>query len=220
MKHAALFTFLVLVFAACPGPTDPETGGEGNPNQDAGLLSENDAGSAPADSGVMPADSGAPAIDAGPGPSDSGPAPAVDSGSSFNADSGSSPAPDSGVVDLGPVQCRVDGDCEGGTCTRSAPGGICQGCGGDTCDLVSGQSDLSCYVGSCVRDCGSDADCSLGMRCLTGSGRCALRPCGVDEECPAPYVCGGSTCERPTCGESNACPAPLVCSEGQCVEPA
>ncbi len=120
---------------------------------------------------------------------------------------------------LGPVQCRVDADCGGArTCERSAPGGICQGCT-NVNQCPSGNFD-SCFMGSCVRACAGPADCSAGMRCLTGTGRCALSPCdGGAASCPAPYACGtNGFCSRPAC-DAGTCPSPLVCDTGRCVEP-
>lgn len=121
-------------------------------------------------------------------------------------------AEDALATDLGPVQCRADADCDTSMCTRSAPGGICLGCGDDA-DCPDG-TECSSGLGACVRTCMGDGDCNAGMHCL-GSGRCGIRPC---ESCPAPFVCGPTGCARPSC-EDAACPAPLVCAAGTCVEP-
>lgn len=122
---------------------------------------------------------------------------------------------DGPTPDPGPVQCRNDGECAAGqTCTRSAPGGICFGCG--TClDPI----DFECRAGGCVRYCSGDNQCNAGMRC-SDTGYCVIRDCSASEPCPAPYVCGDSgRCARPACGVGTGCPAPLICEASICVEP-
>lgn len=123
---------------------------------------------------------------------------------------------DASTSGLGPVDCRVEADCPGlSSCNLDAPGGVCLGCGTDD-DCPAG---TSCgQVGACVRDCIDDGDCSAGKRC-TASGLCAIRSCGPSQDCPAPYVCGGTLCARPAC-DGGTCPAPLVCgTDDVCVEP-
>ena len=124
-------------------------------------------------------------------------------------------APDAGPVDLGPVQCRDNSDCQGenGSCNRTAPGGICLGCGGDC------PSGTECQFGTCIRQCDVESDCTLGFQCLA-SGRCGLESCSGDNDCEGPYVCGANdTCERPSCDVQQDCPSPLVCESSRCVEP-
>jgi hypothetical protein len=120
-------------------------------------------------------------------------------------------------TNLGPVDCRVEADCPGlSSCTVTAPGGVCNGCGTDD-DCPTG---TTCgQVGACVRDCNTDAECSVGKRC-NQNGQCVIRQCSVSVQCPAPYVCGGSLCQRPACGVGGTCPAPMTCGTGNiCVEP-
>jgi hypothetical protein len=117
---------------------------------------------------------------------------------------------DAATASLGPVQCRTNSDCGGGTCNRTAPGGIC-----DCAGSCPGGTSCSPF-GACVRDCATDVDCNAGMRCT--SNGCAIRSCSAASPCPAPYVCGTSgRCERPACG--GGCPSPLSCAAGVCVEP-
>lgn len=118
---------------------------------------------------------------------------------------------------LGPVQCRVNADCDGpaASCQRNAPGGVCSGCAEGTCPSGTECSDF----GSCIRSCETDADCNLGMECLR-SGLCGIRACSASEPCPSPYVCGAiGRCARPSCDRDSPCPAPLDCVNRVCVEP-
>lgn len=170
------------------------------------------------DGGGNPADAAqntdAPAAADAPPAADSGPADA------FVPPPDGPPGDAVSAADLGPVDCRNDGECPGSsTCTESAPGGACTGC----ISIADCPSDTDCYPqfgGACIRDgCTSDADCNLGKECLTGSGRCAIRSCSPQSPCPAPYVCVGNACARPMCGDNDACPAPLVCGGTYCVEP-
>jgi hypothetical protein len=121
---------------------------------------------------------------------------------------------DSSPVNLGPVQCRIDSDCGSTlTCQRSAPGGVCLGCG------LSCPQTMDCVAGACVRSCSNDQQCNAGFRC-GGTGKCILRSCDSSNPCPGPYVCSGSgRCERPTCPGGGSCPAPLQCVLDRCVEP-
>lgn len=138
-----------------------------------------------------------------------------ESGTADQALSDTTTTTDGAAPDPGPVQCRNDAECASGqTCNRTAPGGICLGCG--TClDSI----DFECRSGACVRYCSGDSQCNAGMRC-TNTGLCVIRNCSSNEPCPAPYVCGGSArCERPACGVGDSCPAPLSCDDGLCIEP-
>jgi hypothetical protein len=134
--------------------------------------------------------------------------PSVDAGVSSDAGA---------VLGLGPLQCIDATDCAGpaADCNRSAPGGICLGCGTDS-DCPDG---TACLVGACVRSCDATTPCHVGFECRS-SGRCALRSCSATAPCPVPYVCGtGGRCERPACGPATGCAAPLLCDRGVCVEP-
>lgn len=182
-----------------------------------GSLRIDDAGHVGADGGSQHASDGGgltPRRDGGSGSADAGGALPDDGGTSLldagSRDAGLSPA-DGGASPLsfGPVQCRSDEDCGGGSCNAQAPGGICD-CGG-TCP-----SGTACDFGACIRACDDDADCSLGMRCLT-SGRCAIRSCTTDGDCPVPYVCGAVGCRRPDC--TSSCLSGMVCVGALCMEP-
>lgn len=191
MRHLPSLLTLVLL-CSCPGPVDPGTDagsstGGGGGGTDAGLDAGTDAGT---DAGV----------DAG-----------VDAGSDAGVDAGPPPL-DAGYSQ---VQCRSAPDCPGqSTCTVTAPGGVCNGCGSIN-DCPSG-TDCGTF-GACTRDCTVDADCGGALRC-TGNGLCAIRSCSASNPCPAPYLCGTSNlCQRPTCG--SGCPAPFTCVGTVCVEP-
>jgi hypothetical protein len=108
-------------------------------------------------------------------------------------------------------QCVMDLDCGGGlTCTVSAPGGICAGCGG-SCPLGLA---YECLMGSCVRTCYTDDDCPWGLRC-SGGALCALISCS-GPTCPAPFTCQGGFCRRPPC--SGGCPVGWTCRDTTCTE--
>jgi hypothetical protein len=112
-------------------------------------------------------------------------------------------------------QCRRNADCPTGICSRSAPGGICTGCG-VTADCPA---DHDCNYGGCNLWCDSDDECPVAMRCHPTRHDCVLKSCSDDAECDGPYVCDGGMCRRPECGEEGACPEPLTCEGGMCVEP-
>jgi hypothetical protein len=108
-------------------------------------------------------------------------------------------------------QCVVDGDCGSGlTCTVTAPGGICAGCGA-SCPLGLA---YDCLMGSCVRTCASDDECPWGLRC-SGSALCALISCS-GPTCPEPFTCQGGYCRRPPC--SGGCPGGWTCRGTVCTE--
>lgn len=117
-------------------------------------------------------------------------------------------------------QCTATADCGDAnlTCSRQAVGGICQGpC--DACDNIPDAYTYSCVQGSCVRDCASDDDCSLGRYC-TGSGRCAIERC-VDNVCPTPlFGCTSpdGVCQRFSCDAMTPCPQGTTCTNGVCIE--
>lgn len=117
---------------------------------------------------------------------------------------------------LGPVDCGGTRTCPGiSSCSVTAPGGVCNGCGSDT-DCPTG---TTCgQAGACVRDCTTDAQCSAGKRCNT-QGLCVLRACSAQVLCPAPYDCSGNFCRRPACGPGNTCPGTMTCAAGVCIEP-
>ena len=115
-------------------------------------------------------------------------------------------------------QCTVDSDCPQGpmgpgSCSRTAPGGICLGCGtGEHCP-----ADTSCsQYGSCNHECSDDEGCPPGMAC-GATGLCRAADC-VGGVCPvAMFGCDSSDrCARVACGAS--CPEDTSCVEGLCVE--
>lgn len=114
------------------------------------------------------------------------------------------------------VQCRFIDDCPGQSrCSVTAPGGLCNGCGG-AADCPLGTTCSQTAV--CVRGCTRDADCGTGMQC-TVQGICGFRSCSSTSAC-APYTCSSGLCRRPTCSATTSCPAPLNCVDGGvCVEP-
>jgi len=178
-----------------------------------------DAGPAPTDASASDAGRAMDAeVTPDAGPTDSGVAGDPDAGvdSGIDGADAATPRPDAGMPSLGPVQCRTSDDCGGSAiCSRSAPGGVCNGCGTDA-DCPSGTECTP--FGACVRFCDTDADCNVGFRCR-GSGQCSIRGCETDADC-APYVCGGSgQCERPACAGGAPCPSPFTCSADVCLEP-
>ncbi len=119
---------------------------------------------------------------------------------------------------LATVQCRTNADCPGqSTCTTTAPGGVCNGCGSSA--DCPGATDCGSFA-ACVLSCTTDPDCGGARRCTT-AGLCAIRTCSPTTACPAPYVCSSATgsglCQRPAC--AGGCPAPLTCTGTVCVEP-
>lgn len=172
----------------------------GEPVADAGAAV--DAGGATMDSGVA---------DAGPADSGVADAGAPDAGV-VRMDAGSTV--DAGSLGLSLVQCHQGRRCPGAsTCTTTAPGGVCNGCGSDA-DCPAGTTCGN--FAACVRDCQRDADCGGALRC-TSMGLCAIRTCSATTACPAPYVCSGTLCQRPSC--DGGCPSQMTCSGTVCVEP-
>ena len=218
----------LLTFATCVAALLCGCGGDANDGTDADLP-DMDASRGPDASSA--ADSGGAVLDAasvidGGRPSDAG--GVADAGRSGDAGGaadaaafadGGAPEDASGPrIDPGPVQCRDSGDCGGAsaTCNRSAPGGICLGCGNDT-DCPDG---TECFVASCVRtDCETDLDCNAGFTCSSVTGRCRQnRSCTDDAEC-GPYDCDATgVCVRWACPEGT-CPGTFVCVDALCVEP-
>lgn len=177
-----------------------------SPAVDAGLVLVVDAG----------ADAGSVVMDSGLADSGIGDAGVVDAGvpdaGVTTSDAGASV--DAGTLGLSLVQCHSGRRCPGAsTCTATAPGGVCNGCGSDT-DCPSGTTCGN--FAACVRDCQRDADCGGALRCTT-MGLCAIRTCSATTACPAPYVCSGTLCQRPSC--DGGCPSAMTCSGSVCVEP-
>ncbi len=115
-------------------------------------------------------------------------------------------------------QCGVNADCDSGTCNRGLPGGSCSCASDGDCNANSSCSDF----GVCIGDCAADDDCPAGLRCLTGSGRCAAVPCDDDGDCDARFVCdfdfGTPQCARATCAGGESCPVGTGCVDGVCLE--
>lgn len=192
-RQALLLSLLLFFFPGC----GDDAGGEGGTFD----ASTTTIDSGPGGDATLPVDGSPVAVDATPGGADAMPG-----------------AADAMQSDFGPVDCETSADClNATTCTQSAPGGICNGCGVEAdCD-----TDFSCFVGACVRDCQNDTECSAGKRCTPGTGRCILRNCS-GTPCPAPYTCGDSNfCERPACGANNSCTMGFTCNVAAqlCIEP-
>lgn len=113
-------------------------------------------------------------------------------------------------------QCAGSSDCPGALlCAESAPGGICNGCGGEPCP----EGTACNQFGACSRDCAGDDECPVGMRCHPSQDICALVVCALNADCEAPYVCDAGFCRRPACDAASPCPASFACVGGVCVEP-
>jgi hypothetical protein len=115
-------------------------------------------------------------------------------------------------------QCATSADCPGlSTCTASAPGGICNGCG--SIDDCPDAADECSEFGSCARTCTVDSQCPRGQEC-SGIGLCRISGC-VEGACPDPaFGCStGGLCERVACPVGDECPAGTTCTEGRCIEP-
>lgn len=115
-------------------------------------------------------------------------------------------------------QCNEALDCEvmaGGSrsCTRTAPGGLCAGCGDGDCGSMA-----ECKFGTCQAICTSKEDCAPGLTCLSG-GTCGIERC-VNNVCPTPmFGCTASGyCERVACTQQSDCPALTTCTKGLCIE--
>ncbi len=161
------------------------------------------------------------ATDAAPGAFDS--RAAEDASTTIDAAPGTPDGPSADAkpsTNFGPVDCRTTADClSPTTCTQSAPGGICGGCGNE--NQCASYASCPAGIGACVRDCTVDGDCSAGKRCAPGTGRCILRNCS-STPCPAPYACGNTNfCQRPACGANNSCTMGFTCDTSSqiCMEP-
>jgi len=118
-------------------------------------------------------------------------------------------------------QCVEDADCQENnaslTCTRTAPGGICNGCGVD----ADCPGSTTCYMGACVIGC-DDAngvdDCPPGLYCLS-SGKCGISWC-AGGECAVPmFGCSESgRCARMECTAAISCPESTTCVDDLCIE--
>ncbi len=115
-------------------------------------------------------------------------------------------------------QCNENLECEimvGGyrSCTRTAPGGLCAGCGDGECGNMA-----ECKFGTCQATCTSKTDCAPGLICLSG-GTCGIERC-VKNVCPTPmFGCTASGfCERKACEKQADCPTLTTCTSGLCIE--
>jgi len=108
----------------------------------------------------------------------------------------------------GKGQCYLDAQCGlGKTCVATAPGGFCQGCTGDTCDVADADQ---CNFGTCNASCRDDDGCPFGLRC-NGTGTCVLKACSGPAGCDATHTCDGGFCRRIRCTGGAACPAGTQC---------
>lgn len=201
------------------GTPDEPTNDIGGADTGAGDTGTTDTG--PTDTG--PADTGVPTVDTGQPDSGSADTGTVDTGAT---DAG---ATDAGALDTGESdpytdrptgQCVVSSDCpEGpmgsGQCSRTFPGGACNGCGNDShCP-----GSTTCLVGVCITECTSTDDCAPGLRC-SSTNRCQAKSC-VDDECPVPlFGCTDSgICGRIDCSSDDSlCPDDTTCVSGLCIE--
>jgi hypothetical protein len=182
------FVAFVACLAAC-GSTDPVPVDDAGPSSTLDASTASDAARKDASSsadGAVPIDAGgdsASAVDASG--SDSGPPPPAGKG-----------------------QCYLDAQCGAGkTCVATAPGGFCQGCTGDTCNVADADQ---CNFGTCNASCAKDADCAYGLRCNT-SGTCILKTCSAASPCDATHACDGGFCRRIKCTGGTACPSGTQC---------
>jgi len=125
--------------------------------------------------------------------------------------------------------CSTEDQCTNGT--SCAPPGTEFGCG--SCNTQPGDctSDADCKPKgtllicepiqctcddqkTCVNGCFSDDQCGDGEQCDFASARCVARPCTIDADCPAAFVCSGPTCARATCATDADCDG--FCVLGQC----
>ncbi len=99
------------------------------------------------------------------------------------------------------------------SCTRTAPGGLCSGCGDNDCGVMA-----ECKFGTCQAVCTTKADCAPGLTCLSG-GTCGIERC-VNNVCPTPmFGCTASGfCERVACTQQADCPELTTCTDGLCIE--
>jgi hypothetical protein len=113
-------------------------------------------------------------------------------------------------------QCDVSGDCGAeGSCSRTAPGGICNG-PPSICEALPGS--YSANFGACQRDCSDTDDCPPGLTC-NGQGVCIIQRCAANV-CPTPlFGCTQSgLCTRVDCSAGQTCPGGTTCTRGLCIE--
>ncbi len=153
-------------------------------------------------------------------------------GTCMAATAGTDPRGD--CADQGAATCGTDGFCDGaGACRKYLAGATCQsgGCTGSTltfagrCDgtgtCVSAPTQ-SCApfvcdsTGQCKTTCSSDADCTNGNFCVSGS--CGLRPiganCSADADCMSTHCAQGVCCASACVGTCQSCA--LTGSGGTC----
>ena len=118
-------------------------------------------------------------------------------------------------------QCVTNADCQENnsnlTCSRTAPGGICNGCGVD----ADCPGSTVCNLGACAIECSSSNgqdDCPPGLYCLS-SGKCGISWCTGDE-CAVPmFGCSASgRCARMECTAAMTCPENTTCVDDLCIE--
>jgi len=154
-------------------------------------------------------------------------------GTCIPADVGTDPHND--CADQGKASCGTDGVCDGtGACEKYVAGVACQsaGCTGSmlafagrcdglgTCDAPASQQ-CAPYVcgtgGQCKTTCSSDADCTTGTFCVSGS--CGLKPpgasCGADGDCKSTHCAQGVCCGTTCTGNCQSCA--IAGSAGTCI---
>lgn len=160
-----------------------------------------------------------PTLDASVRAGDAGSATTFDGGRTGHPDASLETPDAAGAADAAAViaravgQCRSQADCPGiSTCNALAPGGICNGCGGDQ-DCPGA---FNCGgAGACSLDCATDVECPAGWRC--GNGTCRILAC-VSGVCPDEGLgCNAfGLCARRNCSEG--CPQRTTCMGAVCVE--
>lgn len=225
-RFACLLGLCLAAFGCGSGDEDGAAGGGGSGQHDAApdvgddatidgpsADSPNDVNGSDADQPDVPADSHPDA------PTEASPDVAGDVTLDTTEDVAEDVAPDA-LVDAStrpPGQCKSDSDCTGpmATCSMSAPGGICLGCGSDS--DCGNPLEFECFASACRRLCADNEDCPHGMECSL-TQYCRLISCSTS--CPDPYICEGDLCRRPECSTvPPACPTGMSCGqENYCVE--
>ncbi len=111
------------------------------------------------------------------------------------------------------LECDVDDDC----LSRNCPDGTCVY---DDCDVVTCDSDQSCYRGICYDSCDASMVCDEDSRCYRAQhcapSDCAQVGCADGESCSQgicyPACSTGEDCEEGTCTEGS-CVVP-ICEDG------
>ena len=137
--------------------------------------------------------------------------------------------------DLGAAMCGDNGKCNGmGACQKYPNGTVCQGarcdatansetpaglCQNGACSVPTARScapHRGCNGSVCVTSCGSDAQCTTGNVCVTGT--CGKRPngatCNAGTQCTSGQCAQGRCCATACTGSCRSCALPG--QEGTC----